>query len=153
MVYPLSLKEHVPRVRLGKAADNAQGRRLPAAGGAQEGDKLLVPDIQVNSLEDLGILKGFGQVFQADDVLFSHGGHLLSQAPAFTETLCGVWLIQPKTESRKNPPSRGSGRILRAFCRQTEEMMKPDNKSKHLQYSIYPRNVKEFPQKNGKKLN
>ena len=50
-VDPLALEEDVPRQRLDKAADDAQGGGLAAPGGAKEGDKLLVHNIQVQPVE------------------------------------------------------------------------------------------------------
>lgn len=45
--------------RFNETAYNAQKRGLAAAGGAQDGDKLAVLDVQVNFLECLGFVEAF----------------------------------------------------------------------------------------------
>lgn len=45
--------------RLNKAAHDSEKGSFAAAGWSQDGDKLRIPDIQVNFLEGLGFVEGF----------------------------------------------------------------------------------------------
>ena len=63
----LAQKEDIALIRGLKAADEPEHGGLSAARGAQQGDKLVVIDVQVDVLEHRLPVKGFGDVFQLDD--------------------------------------------------------------------------------------
>ena len=56
-------KNDVPLVGRLEAADDAQGRRLAAAGGAQQGDKFVVVNVQTNAVQHWLPVEGFGDAF------------------------------------------------------------------------------------------
>ena len=72
----LSVKEDLSFVRLDKAADDAECCRFSAAGGSQQGNKFLVMDIKVDTLQYLLIVKIHDNVFQANDDTFVQSSHL-----------------------------------------------------------------------------
>ena len=64
-VFPI--KKDLAGVRGDKPGDGAQGRGLATARGAQQGDELPVPDVQVKALEYLLAIEGNRDVFQGND--------------------------------------------------------------------------------------
>ena len=68
----LAIKKDIARFRCYKAGNHTQGRRLAAARGAQEGDKLLVVDVQRKSVQDLLPIEFDNNVFQRYDQIFIH---------------------------------------------------------------------------------
>ena len=67
-----AIKKDIARFRCYKAGNHTQGRRLAAARGAQEGDKLLVVDVQRKSVQDLLSIELDNNVFQRYDQIFIH---------------------------------------------------------------------------------
>ena len=67
-----AVEEDISLIWLDKAADNAQSGRLAAARWAEEGDKLLVVDIQIDALEHSLTVKFHHHIFQADQNIFFH---------------------------------------------------------------------------------
>ena len=63
----LAQEEDFALIRGLKAADEPEHGGLSAARGAQQGDKLVVIDVQVDVLEHRLPVKGFGDIFQLDD--------------------------------------------------------------------------------------
>ncbi len=59
----LPQEEDVALVRRLKAADEPQQGRLAAAGGAEQGDKLVVVDVQVDAFQHRLTVERFGDVF------------------------------------------------------------------------------------------
>ena len=55
----LAHKDHVAAVRGLKAADDAQQRRLAAARGTEQGDELIVVDVEIDVVEHHIVAKGF----------------------------------------------------------------------------------------------
>jgi len=74
VVDPRAVKEHVARGGLLKAADDAQHGGLAAPGGAQQREKFLIVDIQVNVVQNDVLVKPHHAIRQADQLL----GHVSS---------------------------------------------------------------------------
>ena len=68
----LAIKKDIARFRGDKTGNHTQGRRLAAAGGAEEGDKFLVVDVQRESVQDLLPIEIDNNVFQRYDQIFIH---------------------------------------------------------------------------------
>ena len=58
---------NVARIRCDEAADDAERRRLSAAGGAEERDKLLVVDVEIDSFQNLFAVETFRNIPKLDD--------------------------------------------------------------------------------------
>ena len=69
VVDPITEKHHVAGVGRLKAADDAQRRGLAAAGGAEQRQKLVVIDIQVDVVENLVPVVGLGDILELNDLL------------------------------------------------------------------------------------
>ena len=69
LVDPLAEEDDVALVGGLEPADQPQERGLAAARGAEQGEELVVVDVQVDVLEDRHTVEGFGDVFQFDDLL------------------------------------------------------------------------------------
>ena len=63
IVDALAHKDDVPLVGRLEAADDAQGRRLAATGGAQQGDKFVVVNVQADAVQHWLPVEGFGDAF------------------------------------------------------------------------------------------
>ena len=68
----LAIKKDIARFRGDKTGNHTQGCRLAAAGGAEEGDKFLVVDVQRESVQDLLPIEIDNNVFQRYDQIFIH---------------------------------------------------------------------------------
>ena len=68
----LAIKKDIARFRGDKTGNHTQGCRLAAAGGAEEGDKFLVVDVQRESVQDLLSIEIDNNVFQRYDQIFIH---------------------------------------------------------------------------------
>ena len=66
--------------RATEAAEDAQQRRLAAAGGTEQRDELIFVNIQADALEDdLPVLKALDDILELDQFfLFRHGSNILS---------------------------------------------------------------------------
>src|SRR4029077_9194165 len=53
--------DHAP-IRKFKPCNNAQQRGLPGAGGTEKTEELLLPDLEINSVEHERVLESFGEV-------------------------------------------------------------------------------------------
>ena len=60
-------EDNVPLIGALKPADEPQGGCLAAAGGTQQGEKLIVIDVQTDVVQHYLAVKGLGDVFQLDD--------------------------------------------------------------------------------------
>ena len=76
----LAVEEDLALGGLQEAAEDAQQRRLAAAGGTEQRDKLVFVNIQADALEDdLSILKALDDILELDQFfLFRHGSNILS---------------------------------------------------------------------------
>ena len=63
----LAIKKDIARFRGDKTSNHTQGRRLAAAGGAEEGDKLFVVDVQRKPVKDFLPIEIDNNVFQRYD--------------------------------------------------------------------------------------
>ena len=68
----LAVEDHLPRIRLFKAADDPEGCGLSAAGRAQKGDEGILLHRQVQVVQHHGIVKGLGNIYQIDQWVFHH---------------------------------------------------------------------------------
>ncbi len=68
IVDTLAHEDHVALVRGLKAADDAQRRGLAAARGAEQGEKLIVIDIEIDMVEHYFAVKSLGDVLELHDL-------------------------------------------------------------------------------------
>ena len=68
----MSSEDHGPFVLLQEAAEDAEQRRLSAAGGPEEGDEFIFRDIQVDAFQDHLSVKAFHDVPEFDKIACSH---------------------------------------------------------------------------------
>ena len=76
----LAVEEDLALGGLQEAAEDAQQRRLAAAGGTEQRDELVFVNIQADALEDdLPVLKALDDILELDQFfLFRHGSNILS---------------------------------------------------------------------------
>ena len=76
----LAVEEDLALGGLQEAAEDAQQRRLAAAGGTEQGDELIFVNVQADALEDdLPVLKALDDILELDQFfLFRHGSNILS---------------------------------------------------------------------------
>ena len=72
VVGQLAVKQHLALVRRFKATDDAKRGGLSTAGRTQEGDELLVVDVQINVVKNGLSVKAFGDVFELDQNVLIH---------------------------------------------------------------------------------
>ena len=96
----LPVHEHRPRARLDEVADDAQQRRLAAAGGADQGDELAGPDLEVD-VEESGRAgaEGLREPRHRDHVRGRRLGAHTSCSGARRTTRCSARTTQPKKTS------------------------------------------------------
>ena len=68
VVEALALKEHIARSRGLKTADDAQRRCLAAARRAEQRNKFLIPNIEIDSAKNGFAVKFFFDVYEVDQV-------------------------------------------------------------------------------------
>ena len=81
IIDPLTVEKHIAVGGRQKAADDAQGGGLAAAGGAEQGQKFVIVDIEVDAVQDALTVKFHGEVLEANQFF----GHVSSPVSVCTE--------------------------------------------------------------------